>query len=272
MPSCSRSVISVCLGTACLSLVLAAASRGQDVWSGLTYTFSKEDFTDAELPENQDMITPNVVLTRGSSGGMINIAWENSFATGSSPEFTEWATDLTSGEEEVSAENYANLTYVPWLDAFGGQGSHGSAIVGRDAVLHLIAEDVYLDFRFTEWTPGSGGGFTYKRAVPPTTMPTGDYNGNLVVDAADFTIWRDTLGSMVDLRADGDTTGDSAGVINLADYNYWKARFGNTVPMGSASAASVVPEPASLLLLLGGWLIIATARRISPRGPGQVSR
>ena len=35
----------------------------------------------------------------------------------------------------------------------------------------------------------------------------GDYNQNGVVDAADYTVWRDTLGSTTDLRANGDNTG-----------------------------------------------------------------
>ena len=35
----------------------------------------------------------------------------------------------------------------------------------------------------------------------------GDYNANGTVDAADYTIWRDTLGSTTDLRANGDNTG-----------------------------------------------------------------
>ena len=39
---------------------------------------------------------------------------------------------------------------------------------------------------------------------------TGDYNGNGIVDAADYTVWRDTLGSTTDLRANGDNSGASA--------------------------------------------------------------
>jgi hypothetical protein len=56
----------------------------------------------------------------------------------------------------------------------------------------------------------------------------GDYNKNSIVDAADYTVWRDTLGSMSDLRADGDQNG----TIEPADYDYWKARFGNRVKGG----------------------------------------
>ncbi len=50
----------------------------------------------------------------------------------------------------------------------------------------------------------------------------GDYNGDGVVDAADYTVWQDTKGSTTDLRADGN--GD--GVVDAADHDLWKAHFG----------------------------------------------
>lgn len=56
----------------------------------------------------------------------------------------------------------------------------------------------------------------------------GDYNKNSVVDAADYPIWRKTLGSTTDLRADG----DGNGTIEQADYDFWKAHFGNVVKGG----------------------------------------
>ena len=59
--------------------------------------------------------------------------------------------------------------------------------------------------------------------------PTGgDYNKNAIVDAADYPIWRDSLGSMSDLSADGDENG----TIEQADYEFWRARFGNVVKGG----------------------------------------
>ena len=81
---------------------------------------------------------------------------------------------------------------------------------------------------------------------------TGDYNGNGVVDAADYTIWRDTLGSQVDLRADG--TGD--GTVDEADYVFWNNRFGNVVGTGSGTA---VPEPTSVVLVIAGLLAVVVA-------------
>ena len=70
----------------------------------------------------------------------------------------------------------------------------------------------------------------------------GDYNGNGTVDAADYTVWRDTIGSTSDLRADGN--GDR--MIDEDDYNMWKSLFGTTYDSGAGSG-SAVPEPTSEL-------------------------
>ena len=75
---------------------------------------------------------------------------------------------------------------------------------------------------------------------------TGDYNGNGVVDAADYTLWRDTFGqSGAGLAADGD--GDNQ--IDAGDYTVWKTNFGESAGSGALSAAAV-PEPATAFLLV----------------------
>jgi hypothetical protein len=82
----------------------------------------------------------------------------------------------------------------------------------------------------------------------------GAYNGNGVVDAADYTVWRDHLGQSVTLP--NDTT---PGSVTQADYDVWKSNFGNHSGSGSGASAAV-PEPASLLLLLSGTLAICSHR------------
>jgi subtilisin family serine protease/formylglycine-generating enzyme required for sulfatase activity len=70
----------------------------------------------------------------------------------------------------------------------------------------------------------------------------GDYNGNGVVDAADYVVWRDTLDSPGQLAADGDRNG----VTDQADYILWKSNFGNTdgptkfISFGGSTATEVV--------------------------------
>ena len=83
----------------------------------------------------------------------------------------------------------------------------------------------------------------------------GDYNGNGVVDAADYTLWRDNLGAPTE--ASINNNGDGGGVT-ASDYTYWKTRFGNTSGAGAGSVSAAVPEPASFVLLMmaaAGWCI-----------------
>jgi GH35 family endo-1,4-beta-xylanase len=84
----------------------------------------------------------------------------------------------------------------------------------------------------------------------------GDYNGNGVVDAADYTVWRDTFGSSADLRADG----NGNGMIDSGDYDTWVSKFGN-VYSGGNGAAAAVPEPTTLAMLLIGCVGLAAYHR-----------
>lgn len=85
----------------------------------------------------------------------------------------------------------------------------------------------------------------------------GDFNGNGVVDAADYTRWRDNLGAPTE--AGINNNGDGGGVT-ASDYNFWKTRFGNTSGAGSL-AAGAVPEPATALLAILTFGLAAVIRR-----------
>jgi len=83
----------------------------------------------------------------------------------------------------------------------------------------------------------------------------GDYSNNGVVDAADYTVWRNLLGQMFTLPNEGPST---PGQVTQADYDFWKSRFG--MISGGAGGGSVqtnpVPEPATwLLAALAGALV-----------------
>ena len=82
----------------------------------------------------------------------------------------------------------------------------------------------------------------------------GDFNGDGVVNAADYILWRDTVGSTSDLRADGN--GDQ--VIDGGDFNVWRSSFGNTYSLaGGALAGSPVPEPTVSCLLAMVCFVVA---------------
>jgi hypothetical protein len=87
-------------------------------------------------------------------------------------------------------------------------------------------------------------------ALLETLVTPGDYSGDGVVDAADYTVWRDTLGQMgTGLAADGN--GDNK--VDSADYTIWKQGFlGGS---GSLADSTPAPEPSALALLaIGGCL------------------
>jgi T5SS/PEP-CTERM-associated repeat protein len=93
-------------------------------------------------------------------------------------------------------------------------------------------------------------------------IPPGDYNQNGFVDAADYVVWRNTLGQMgANVVADG----NGNGTVDVADYDLWRANFGKTAAglAATGSASSSVPEPAGTILLVLGALMAGLRRRLS---------
>jgi hypothetical protein len=96
--------------------------------------------------------------------------------------------------------------------------------------------------------------------TPP--IAPGDYNHNGTVDAADYAVWRDTLGeSGMNLPADGNGNHQ----IDVADYEIWRANFGDMAGLGASGGlrgGASVPEPQSaVLFLFAGMLMSSSALR-----------
>jgi len=86
--------------------------------------------------------------------------------------------------------------------------------------------------------------------VVPSSGIAGDYNGNGVVDAADYVLWRNS----------GSLQNDDTPGVQPGDYDVWKGNFGKTP--GAGAAAGSVPEPATaVLVLIAGLSLIATRRK-----------
>jgi T5SS/PEP-CTERM-associated repeat protein len=75
--------------------------------------------------------------------------------------------------------------------------------------------------------------------------PTGDYNNDGRVDAADYIVWRKT---------DGSSEG----------FNIWRANFGATIGSGSAEALHAVPEPRVIRLTVAWATFACLSRRRRP--------
>jgi hypothetical protein len=147
-----------------LSGPLSAAAA--TIWNGPTITFSKADSADPTLAVNQDQITSNVWLTRGSGAGLYNAKTETFYMHNLSPADTEWSYGQLA--------DYASLTYTNWESMFGGVSGGGpSSTLNKDAVLHLKTDDIYLSIKLMTWSNGHlepGGGFSYVRSTPGGTQ------------------------------------------------------------------------------------------------------
>jgi hypothetical protein len=197
--------------------------------------------------------------------------WHESIVGGDASQFVQW--DTRSSEANVSARignegfpingqvSFSADGRTIWFNfdpiSIPVQGVSASSPVTLDIskvvvwsgpVLDPIPVAQHLDLFVSEY--------------PTTPEVPGDYNQNGIVDAADYTIWRDTLGSTTDLRANGDNTGASAGIVDQADYNFWNTNFGQHTGSGSGERANAtVPEPTTLFMVFTGVLMRFFRRR-----------
>jgi hypothetical protein len=88
----------------------------------------------------------------------------------------------------------------------------------------------------------------------------GDFNNNGVVDAADYVMWRNNAGSTTALPNDS-----IGGTIGPAQYNEWRAHFGQTSGSGASAitnGSADVPEPAAAFFVIAAILCLITMRPV----------
>lgn len=158
-------------------------------------------------------------------------------------------TPINQSTHEVSVYYNGSLTPQVFPVVLGNQNEFGS---GPHLGLGLSSG--------TRWGAYDIDYFAYKEGLiaPQLANATlaGDYNGNDIVDAADYTVWRDHLGSAFPLQNETETPG----AVTVEDYNAWKTNFGATAGSGSLAGAAAVPEPATLSLLALALGVVAARR------------
>jgi cytochrome c peroxidase len=98
----------------------------------------------------------------------------------------------------------------------------------------------------------------------PFKTLSGDYNGDGIVDAADYQVWRANFGDTTSLVADGN--GD--GIVDMRDYLLWRSNVGRTwqglAGSGAGIGQNAVPEPGALGLgiLAVSSLVFRRRRRL----------
>lgn len=98
---------------------------------------------------------------------------------------------------------------------------------------------------------------------PFVTLP-GDYNGDGVVNTADYVVWRKTVGDTTSLVADG----NNDHLVDSDDHTVWRQNLGKTwqdLAYGSRTANSPVPEPSAAALVAIASFYALTRRRRAQR-------
>jgi hypothetical protein len=89
----------------------------------------------------------------------------------------------------------------------------------------------------------------------------GDYNSDGFVNAADYTVWRNSLNATISLPNEESTT--TPGMVTMEDYFVWKNYYGASAGSGASDAVdSQVPEPGSIVLITA---LLIFASRFTPR-------
>ena len=83
--------------------------------------------------------------------------------------------------------------------------------------------------------------------IEKTNNPHANFDGDDDVDGRDFFTWQRGFGMTSASHSQGDA--DGSGTIDALDLTAWQQQFGGPAVLAALSATSVVPEPASLLLL-----------------------
>jgi hypothetical protein len=156
-------------------------------------------------------------------------------------------TDTAASGAEIDVSVMASDTYKLTFTPFG---SPAKAYTETGPLADPGQPIDWLEFTFfnTVHQPNTDTEFFIRSLEIDGPGVPGDYNNDGIVDAADYTVWRDHLGTNFSLP--NEVTGVTPGMVTQEDYTAWRSRYGNTSGAGSAANSSAVPEPSGFGLTL----------------------
>lgn len=150
-----------------------------------------------------------------------------------------------------SGQAYLDLVFDAWWteESVAADGD-GEAVIRAFKGKHKVRAAFGGEEATTETTISEDGTLTITLAILQ-----GDFNRDGTVDAADYVVWRDSLGDLVATPGMG-ADGDGDGVVGADDLSVWRANFGRRLPTPEA-----VPEPSAWVALVLGSLALQAVRR-----------
>jgi hypothetical protein len=178
--------------------------------------------------------------------------------------FTTLASFFGSDATNAPAQNLTatedGIYFTAWNEELGGRGIWAYDAAAGFVAVEMYASNPYLDpsqmayidgalyfaggsvaVPHLDWNQPSYQAWVLRPAAASDRLQ-GDFNLDGIVNAADYTVWRDALGQTgVTPFSGADANGD--GVIDSTDYQLWKANFGATRPTPAAGAGAVTASP-----------------------------
>jgi hypothetical protein len=119
-----------------------------------------------------------------------------------------------------------------------------------DVPVHFgLGASLLVDELLIRWPDGTAqvlGAILANQYITVTYNP-GDYNGDNVVDARDYIVWKKGFGTD----------------FTMNDYLTWRSHFGTNLTPGSGSiAGSQVPEPTAIVIFGLGCVALGVTRRL----------
>lgn len=173
-------------------------------------------------------------------------------------------TDTAAAGALLSVKRTGDATYDVVLDPLGP----GPSFTASQAFANPAFDVDWIEFTFfnTETDTGTPPAFAtdlYIRSIEivddSAAGVPGDYNNDLKVDAADYTVWRDHLNQTYQLN--NEVAGVTPGQVTTEDYTAWKTRFGNSGSgAGAIAAGGAVPEPGTMFGLAASFVLCVGLR------------
>jgi autotransporter-associated beta strand protein len=268
---------------------------GEGTAAGRPTVFTLDNHTETVNGLSSEGALGEIFITNQTDGqGTLRVGANDATSTfgGTITDYTD-PTSLFTGTVALTKIGAGTLTltganaYTGDTRVEGGTLSINNAFLADTADIHM-GNGALLNLNFSgadtvdslflggvPRAPGTWGGtgsaatnispfFTGTGRLMVTTMGTvqllaGDYNGNGVVDAADYVLWRDALGSNTQLQNEG--PGVTPGMVTQEDYTTWRANFGRTAGSGAGLSAAV-PEPTTwMLFVICGLISLVSIRR-----------
>ncbi|WP_197527812.1 beta strand repeat-containing protein [Posidoniimonas polymericola] len=153
--------------------------------------------------------------------------------------------DELAGDWSLAASGFVLGQFTSFAGLMAGESITGPTVSVGASIAQDLSGTITL-LPLSENASGYSGQLTpVSITVQASVVLAGDFNDDGVVNAADYTTWRDNLGAAAGVLPN-DIDG---GAIGVAQYNTWKTHYGQETSTLASASTAAVPEPAATLLL-----------------------